>query len=402
MAGKLSATFVIAPDECEPMGEGGCRYDLLLVLNTFLLPDGPNSLNLVLAGCATAAINLGFTVDNSSGLGRQVAAALRRFPGRQWIWREGEVDASHFPLTDDTLTPWFDSPDARAMAPVMASRAGLDASASRALEDFVENGFCILPERVDDQLLQQLNDDLDAMLASGAIRVQPEGEGDHRIERMHEHSQAAREIWTLPCVIHFLRAVFQEDVLPCQTLVFVRGSGQDMHQDTIHLTAFPAGYMCGVWIALEDVKADAGPLFVYPRSHRLPRLYCHTINMSKVHDGNWQEFAEKFLPRLRQELESADLHSQNYLARKGDILVWHENLTHGGSMRTDPALTRRSIVSHYFSRGAAVWYDSSGYCGGTQSLPDEGRSPLLPAVFRKVRSRIGRSRLSHRLKNLWP
>ena len=202
-------------------------------------------------------------------------------------------------------------------------------------------------------------------------------------------------------ILKFLRAIFQEEALPCQTLVFIRGSGQDMHQDTIHLTAFPAGYMCGVWIALEDVQADAGPLFVYPGSHRLPRLYCATVGMDKVRNGDWTEFAQKFLPRLEGELSRASLARQPYLPRRGDILVWHENLTHGGSPLINPALSRRSIVSHYFSRGAAVWYDSSGRCGSTRSIDSAGRGRGLRSAWRVARGVLDGSIPLQSLKALW-
>jgi hypothetical protein len=37
---------------------------------------------------------------------------------------------------------------------------------------------------------------------------------------------------------------------------------------------------------------------------------------------------------------------------------------HAGSVRTDLAKSRRSIVGHYFADGAVVYYDSSGLAGG--------------------------------------
>jgi ectoine hydroxylase-related dioxygenase (phytanoyl-CoA dioxygenase family) len=135
------------------------------------------------------------------------------------------------------------------------------------LQDFVHKGFCILPEKVDDALITRINADLDKKLDAGEINLHEEGY--HRVEQIHRKSAAAHKIWTPPPVMKFLHALFQEDVLPCQTLVFLRGSGQDLHQDTIHLTAFPAGYMYGIWIALEDINKESGPLFVYPGSHRL-------------------------------------------------------------------------------------------------------------------------------------
>ncbi|NND66620.1 MAG: hypothetical protein HKN19_03435, partial [Halioglobus sp.] len=394
------ASFSITPADCGPLDGGGCFHDYLLVLNTFALDDGPQAVHLAIPGAAGAEAGRTVTVDNSSALGRTAAGAIANHPDQRWIWREGEVDSSHFPIDAAHLAPWFDRPDAPAMVSVMAASSGLDAAEAEALADFVEQGFCTLPGKVEESLLERMNADLDAMLDRGEIQVAGEGE-DHRVEQIHEKSSAAREIWTLPSVMKFLRAVFQEEVLPCQTLVFLRGSGQDMHQDTIHLTAFPAGYMCGVWIALEDIEEDAGPLFVYPGSHRLPRLYCDTVGMSKVHDGDWSEFAQKFLPRLADELEAAGCEKQTYLPRRGDILVWHENLTHGGSERNNHALSRRSIVSHYFSAGAAVWYDSSGRCGGTMALEPDGKRHALDSALRVARGVLNGSIGLGNLRTLW-
>ena len=32
----------------------------------------------------------------------------------------------------------------------------------------------------------------------------------------------------------------------------------------------PEGFMCGVWVALEDMDMENGPLVYYPGSHKLP------------------------------------------------------------------------------------------------------------------------------------
>lgn len=35
------------------------------------------------------------------------------------------------------------------------------------------------------------------------------------------------------------------------------------------------------------------------------------------------------------------------MARKGDILLWHGMLIHGGTKINNPALTRKSMVIHF-------------------------------------------------------
>ncbi len=199
---------------------------------------------------------------------------------------------------------------------------------------------------------------------------------------MHKKSRAANAIWKDPRILRFLSAVFQERPLPCQTLVFLRGSEQATHQDTIHLTPFPAGYMCGVWIALEDITADSGPLVVLPGSHRAPRLYTASVGMSKVRDANWQEYSDKFIPELARTLSGGGYTEEVYLPKKGDILVWHENLAHGGSARKLNGASRRSMVSHYFSEGSAHWYDATGRASG---LLDDSGGSTQAQIYAKLR-----------------
>ena len=50
--------------------------------------------------------------------------------------------------------------------------------------------------------------------------------------------------------------------------------------------------MCGVWTALEDVQPDSGELVVFPKSHRLPRVYMKDAGAAKVTD-DWTEFGDK-------------------------------------------------------------------------------------------------------------
>jgi len=105
--------------------------------------------------------------------------------------------------------------------------------------------------------------------------------------------------------------------------------------------------MCGVWVALEDVKPDSGELEVFPGTHRLPRVYIHGSGCEKVTDDDWADFGEKIVKRYRRMLDDGGFRSVTYRPKRGTVLVWHENLLHGGSVRRIRRLSRRSIVSHY-------------------------------------------------------
>lgn len=330
-----------------------------LNLHTHLLEDGRHTIRLQLnrdgrAWSATAH----YKIRNAGGVAAQVRAALRAH-GVPLVF-QGDCDAAHYAAAQAGLTHWVDAPDAEARIAAKAADGTVSAVEAEQLRRFVRDGFVVLDAPLPEPMIERANAALDEAIAK---EYQGYRYGDStRLEQMHVHFPAIRDIWLYPPVHRFLSLVFDAPSRPCQSLVYVFGSQQDAHQDTIHLTPFPAGLMCGVWIALEDVRPGSGELLVYPGSHRLPRVYMHQVGCAKV-DGDWSEFGAKVVGRWAELLRDSGIAPVPYLARRGQILVWHENLMHAGSVRRDPSLSRRSVVTHHFAEGVIAYYDSSGDVG---------------------------------------
>jgi ectoine hydroxylase-related dioxygenase (phytanoyl-CoA dioxygenase family) len=106
--------------------------------------------------------------------------------------------------------------------------------------------------------------------------------------------------------------------------------------------------MCGVWIALEDITMDSGPLIYYPGSHKLP---FYTMEKLKIEPGNYNEYEKK----IEKIILESGLTPEYGIIKKGDIIIWHANLIHGGSKRNDNTLTRKSMVIHYFFENCKYW-----------------------------------------------
>lgn len=339
-----------------------------LNLHTHLLEDGRHTIRLQLnrdgrAWSATAH----YEIRNAGGVAAQVRAALRAH-GVPLVF-QGDCDAAHYAAAQAGLTHWVDAPDAEARIAAKAADGTVSAVEAEQLRRFVRDGFVVLDAPLPEPMIERANAALDEAIAKG---YQGYRYGDStRLEQMHVHFPAIRDIWLYPPVHRFLSLVFDAPSRPCQSLVYVFGSQQDAHQDTIHLTPFPAGLMCGVWIALEDVRPGSGELLVYPGSHRLPRVYMHQVGCAKV-DGDWSEFGAKVVGRWAELLRDSGIAPVPYLARRGQILVWHENLMHAGSVRRDPSLSRRSVVTHNFAEGAIAYYDSSGDVGYLHPEPVPG------------------------------
>jgi hypothetical protein len=342
----------------DPSEEWARRAGFRVTVNSFFLPNGSHSLYVRLSqrGTVRRTLEVPFRVENRGPLAEEVRRELVRYPRAKVIWTD-PIDSTDFPFTEPGQKPWFDRPDASSQVAPLLEKHGLSSDMGAHFHHFLERGFIVLEGFVKPSVCDQVVTDLERCLTRGTFQYGYKGQ---RIEHLYKHSRSTYGLWTDPRIIRILSAIFDDLALPCQTLNFIHGSQQDVHQDTIHLTPYPAGYMCGVWVALEDIHPDAGPLVVYPGSHRLPRLYTAVVGMRKVRDDDWSEFPRLFTPRLKQMLAGANLEPVNYTPKKGSVLIWHENLAHGGSPRNNDSLTRKSMVSHYFARGGLAFYDAQG------------------------------------------
>ena len=329
-----------------------------LTIHTHLLQNGPRKLRVrTRHGDDARATSIEVRVDNDGALAAKVREALSA-QGVPLAFL-GDCDASYY--ADAGLKSWVDAPDAAERVEAMLSDGRIDASEAGMLLRFLRDGFVILDQALPEAMLSAADSALDDAVAAGYQGY--ELGSSQRLEQMHVAYPAIRDIWLHAPVHRFLSLVFDAPSQPCQSLVYVFGSQQDAHQDTIHLTPFPAGQMCGVWFALEDVREGSGELMVYPGSHRFPRVYMKDVGAAKVRNGDWSGFGEKVVGRWAQLLGESGIQPMPYMARRGDILVWHENLMHAGSIRRDKSLSRRSVVTHNFASGAVVYYDSSGDVG---------------------------------------
>lgn len=333
-----------------------------------LLPDGPAQVVVALsrAGRTLAERRIAVKARNEGRLAAAVADSLRA-AGVPLI--VDVLDAATYDYDDPKLVAWFDrSPEeveAHLAELARAGRAAPDEIA--ALRQFVETGYLVLEGVVPPAELKRLNEALDQ-----AVERKIEGYewgSSQRIRNLHLEFPAVRDLWLNPKVLKVLELIFDAPPAPCQSLSYVFGSQQDHHQDTIHLTPFPAGMMCGVWTALEDVQEGSGELAVYPGSHRLPRVYMSSVGLKKVEDEDWTDFGATVIPRWTEMLAEKGLQPDVYRPKAGTVLIWHENLMHAGSVRLNPEKSRRSIVCHYFARGAVAYYDSSGMPGITYQGP---------------------------------
>jgi ectoine hydroxylase-related dioxygenase (phytanoyl-CoA dioxygenase family) len=337
--------------------------DSWLALHGHLLPNGPTALRIELRDQSRqllASRDLELQVRNTGELARQVADSLRRTGVPLVV--DGVCDSADYDYADASLTAWFDRPAQEVDAYLQGLETDGRATAEEiaALRHFVDNGYLVMPDVVDAAHLARLNEALDDAVANKVEGY--EWGSSQRLHNLHTRYPAIQELWLHPRILRMLSLVFDGPARPCQSLTYVFGSQQEHHQDTVHLTPFPAGRMCGVWTALEDVQTDSGELMVFPGSHRLPRVYMDSVGLPKVQE-DWAPFQHQVVGRWTEFIERERLGRIPYRPKAGTVLIWHENLMHGGEPRKDLSKSRRSIVGHYFAQGSIVYFDSSGVPG---------------------------------------
>lgn len=232
--------------------------------------------------------------------------------------------------------PWFDSP----FFETQLAAAGLPTDAERAVRDYARDGYLVLETPLlDADACAHLRRTLDGAYTDSATGYEGGGRLLDGWRRFPEVTRLAAS----PTVVSLLHRLYRRRPIPFQTLNFELGSQQRTHADSIHFDSVPHGFMCGVWIALEDVDAENGPLFVVEGSHRLPRFDLHDIGLPRGFASyrRYEDFVEELVEA--QGLRRRELH-----LRRGQAIVWSANLLHGGAAIRDPRRTRLSQVTHYY------------------------------------------------------
>lgn len=122
------------------------------------------------------------------------------------------------------------------------------------------------------------------------------------------------------------------------------GTEQRMHIDTFYMPPRTFGKMVATWLALEDIHPDSGPLSYYPKSNQIPAYKFSHGNIWALHDE-----MPAFDTYYDQELATRQLKPEGFCPKKGDVFIWHAQLYHGGGKINNRALTRRSMVNHFWT-----------------------------------------------------
>ncbi|MBS0216768.1 MAG: phytanoyl-CoA dioxygenase family protein [Proteobacteria bacterium] len=213
------------------------------------------------------------------------------------------------------------------------------------VEAFHRDGILTVESGIAPDVLDGILADLDALPAATRDEYLA-----GRIQDAWRHSRHIYAAATHQPILAMLEKLYGATPRPFQTLNFPRGTEQRAHADSIHFNSEPFGMMCGVWLALEDIGPDQGPLVYYPGSQHLAEINFEDIGVvpSYASYPHYERYIETTISQHRFEPLHATI-------RKGQIVIWAANVLHGGSLRRNKSLTRKSQVTHYYFAGCRYW-----------------------------------------------
>lgn len=249
--------------------------------------------------------------------------------------------------------PWVESP----FFERDLDASGLDAREREQARFYRDHGYLVLQDVFDANLLDEVVEQTRPLFEPA---VENGMRSRIRVQDVWEECPAVRAMATHPGILQVLGRLYGRPPIPFQTLDFQVGTEQHVHQDRMFFDTLPADFMCGVWVALEDVSPRNGTLFYYPGSHRLPNWSPDEIGLEPVNRASPRESdqdrrrieCERVLVEL---IEAAGLERLDLEAPRGTVLIWASGLAHGGGRILEPGSSRWSHVTHYFFEGCLYY-----------------------------------------------
>lgn len=254
----------------------------------------------------------------------------------------------------DTDMPWLDKPNAKELLELNTQTKTFPESIQFQFHQWIDSGYVLLKNYFSEQQIDDTYKEVESLFKQQTIDYNYTG---GRIMDAFRHSEKVNAMMRDKELLRLISFLLGKETDLFQTINFFQGSQQNPHSDFIHMSTEPKGYLVGVWIALEDIDTDAGPVYYYPGSHRLPYVFNEDFETGNTSlwlgDLNYTNYELK----IQELIKEHNIQPVEFTAKKGDVLIWHANLIHGGKKINRHGATRKSLVGHYFSKGVLCYHE---------------------------------------------
>jgi len=157
--------------------------------------------------------------------------------------------------------------------------------------------------------------------------------------------------------------------------------------------------------ALEDINPNSGPLMVIPKSHKIidSDSFRKSIGDLERADKGMLNPQSEFLwstyqSEIQKKCDEGMLIAQNISIKKGDTIIWHPQLMHGGSRILDNSLSRKSFVMHVTPKCMNV-FAQDRYFDPSADLKGPSRDPTIKYIINNERliRQVGVWSIAHKI-----
>ncbi len=238
------------------------------------------------------------------------------------------ADLSEEPATE--LLPTLDQPvvDEAALTPAQLA--------------WRRDGVAILPRFLPDNL----------MSAYSARRAQMKDPGGWPSPTPYLDVPEMRDLALYPPLMWQMRELIGEPMLLHLCLTGWVSTERGWHQDDYLNPPFVNSWYAAVWMALDDIHPDSGPFEYVPGSHRWPLMRGDKVraqmSSKQARSPVWPQLSETFVvPAIDAEIKRRGAEVRAFIAKRGDVLIWHGRLMHRGSKPNKAGMPRKSLICHY-------------------------------------------------------
>jgi hypothetical protein len=162
-----------------------------------------------------------------------------------------------------------------------------------------------------------------------------------------------------PPLMAILRDLIGEEMMLHLCLTGWISTERDWHQDDYLNPGHVNSWYLAVWIALDTISPDSGPFEYIPGSHRWRLLRQAKVRALLSAEENsrrdpqtgvelWPKLTESFVAAaIETEIRERAVLPVQFLADKGDVLIWHSRLMHRGSLAEKRFAPRKALITHY-------------------------------------------------------
>jgi hypothetical protein len=174
----------------------------------------------------------------------------------------------------------------------------------------------------------------------------------------YEHIPELRNLCLYPPLMNLMASLVGEEMLLHLNLTGWLSTERNWHQDDYLNPPHVNGWYAAAWIALGEIRDDAGPFEYIPGSHHWPLLRQARVKQfmspeqlasrNAAGQETWPRDSEFFVvPAVEAEITARGPEIRRFTAAAGDVLIWHGRLMHRGTKATGPNAWRPALIAHY-------------------------------------------------------